>query len=282
MPRIDFGRFDRLLTRCVEIGTDPAAPSTVAFVHQRCLDAPARAFRAAHADLPRAESVWRKAKAEAQAALRGFDSTYRQARGVIRAFDPARELPDTLKRQRTDTDQILAIRALLKIVADHAGLAWADSLAQGAFGQEAPAVLEKLAAIEGAAKGLAAARRTRAEAFALAHVQFIAFKRLVRDAHGPHSHQYRKIHLRRASQAGEEETTEAVAVAAPVAAAAPVAVAAAAPVAVAVAAPARASDPVVAERAAATLMERNDIRCRGSESRPCARTALPALRGNSS
>jgi hypothetical protein len=232
MPRIDFRRFDRLLARCQEIAADPGVRPNVALVFSKKLDAPLRAFRAAHADLPGAMSRVRKARATCAAALRGFEAVHREARGVIHSFAPHIVLPPTLKSLRTDTDQRLAIQAMRKLLAEHAGEPWADALAQEVYEENALVVLQKLDQASAAATDLAGARAARVEAFRAAHTQFIAFKRVVRAVHGMHSHEYRSIHFRSVSRAKTNEEP------APVTASAPAPASVPAPVSAPVSAPA--------------------------------------------
>jgi hypothetical protein len=205
MSTIAYKKFDRLLTRCDDMGTAADAKLSVALVYKECLSGPAAAFRDAHAAIPAALTASRKEKAKTSALLDIFDGVYREARAVALAFEPALELPETLKSQPTDTDRANAIEALAKVFTDHAGASWADALAKGDFGTLAPSVVEQLGKSAKADKLLADARATRSTAFNEAHTQFMAFKNVVRQAHGQTSLEYRRIHVRVISGADKTE-----------------------------------------------------------------------------
>jgi hypothetical protein len=196
MTHIAYPRFDRLLARCTELATTEGVRHNVVLVHDLCLAPFARAFREAHANIPRAESMARKARVQAERALEQFDSVFREARAVALAFVPTLVLPETLAAQPTDTDKILGIRALMRIVEGHAGEAWAEEVAKGAFGAQAERVIELVRGVDAAVKGLEEARAVRAAAYKEARVKFYGFKRVVREAYGAKSWEYRRIHLR--------------------------------------------------------------------------------------
>lgn len=196
MPAIRFQKFDRLLSRCDEIGTADIAKPNVALVYKKCLAPASAAFHDAHSDVKTAESSARKQRAATDAMLATFDDTYGQTRAVVLAFESTLVVPETLKSQPTDTDRASAIKDLIKIIMDRTGTDWADDLAKGDFGAQAPAAIEQLGLSSKADTLLATARATRSTLFDQAHPVFMAFKNVVRRAHGQKSHEYRRIHVR--------------------------------------------------------------------------------------
>jgi hypothetical protein len=209
MSHIDYATFFRLLIRCEEIATAEGARPGVVLVHDRCLAPVAKSFRDAHTNMPAAQSAARKARATAAVTFASFDVLYREARAVVLAFVPTLVLPETLKSQPTDTDRVNAIRELCRILESNAGAIWADELRQGAFGAAAATAVLDLKAIAMADERFATARQARATLYKEARVQFFAFKRVVREAYGSKSHEYRRIHLR-GKAGGEAEKEEAV------------------------------------------------------------------------
>jgi hypothetical protein len=129
---------------------------------------------------------------------------------VAAAFVVGVVLPDTLKAQRTDTDQVDAIEDLVAIVDEHAGEPWAEVIASGEFGQKAPQTIKEIHEAIEANKGLSEARTARAAAYGPAYEAYLKFKRVVRDALGPASKQYKRIHFRDASTSAKEEAKPVV------------------------------------------------------------------------
>jgi hypothetical protein len=196
MRSIDYKRFARLLARCEEIAKAEDADPSVALLYTDLLEAPATSFRAAHKVIKDAETAAGTENGNASVSLDAFDGHYRAARAISLAYVPALAVPETLKRQPTDTDKKEAIKDLLGMVNKHAGSKWAEMLLEGNFGKLAPTVIDGLGDADGAATDLAKARTARAKAYGPAYVQYMAFKKVVREIHGEHSREYRRIHLR--------------------------------------------------------------------------------------
>lgn len=207
MGNIDHKRFHRILTRSDELGTDSAARPAVALVYKDLLQAPAAAYQNAHKAVIGGESSASKESKEAAEALFAIDKPYREARALALAYIPTLKLPDTLKRQPTDTDKVTAIEDLLDAVDEHVGVKWADEILGGDFGKLAPKVVKEMNESIAANKGLGAAREARAAAYGPAYEKYLAFKRVVREVHGPASKEYKRIHLRASS--GPEDEAEA-------------------------------------------------------------------------
>ncbi|MDC0748924.1 hypothetical protein [Polyangium mundeleinium] len=207
MSGIDYKRFHRVLTRSEELGVAPDARQVVSRVYADVLKAAAAAFLGAHKSVVAGESAAGKEGTEAAAALESIDRPYREARAVALAYVPTLRVPDTLKRQPTDTDKMTAIEALLDAIDDHVGSAWADDIVNGEFGKLAPQVVKEINESIDANKDLANAKQARAAAYGPAYEKYLAFKRVVRAAHGPASKEYKRIHLR-ASGAAEDDGAE--------------------------------------------------------------------------
>jgi hypothetical protein len=208
MANINFGRFKRLLTRCQEVASEPAMNAGVVAVHTGVLKPVADAYLKAHAAVIEGESELAAQSLEATMALSEMDTLYRVARSVLLAFKPGTVLPTTLRTQPTDTDRMNAIEDLLNALNKHAGEAWADQQIQGAFGVAGAKAVASMEEAVAANKTLSKARETRASAYGPAYDGYIAFKRVVRDALGSKSKQYKRIHLRDAD-AGENASSEA-------------------------------------------------------------------------
>jgi hypothetical protein len=206
MAAIDYVRFDRLVTRCAEIATEAGMKPSVVRVHDEILKSAAEAFRDAHQEVTASETSFSKENGEALNALAELDGPYRETRSVVLAFAPETKLPDTLKAQPTDTDKLNAIESLLDVLDEHAGQAWADEQAQSDFGKKAAGAVKELNEAITANKALSEARELRAKSYGPAYERYLRFKRVVRDALGPKSKQYKRIHLRGAGAAEEAGT----------------------------------------------------------------------------
>ncbi|MDI1480049.1 hypothetical protein [Polyangium sp. y55x31] len=206
MGAIDYKRFYRILTRCQELGTDAGARPVVGRVYADVLKGSAEAFLTAHKSVLAGESAAGKEGAEANAALVSIDQPYREARAVALAYVPTLAVPDTLKRQPTDTDKVNALEELLDAIDDHVGTPWADEIVNGEFGQRAPMVIKEIRESVEANTALANAKHARATAYGPAYEKYLSFKRVVREVHGPSSKEYKRIHLRAAS--GGDESAE--------------------------------------------------------------------------
>lgn len=141
---IDYDRFERVGTRCVEVGTDPGLPGIIGLVFKETAEAPIQAFLQTSTAVDNAMSSFRKENREALEALNKLDAPYRSARSAVLAVLPETVLPPTLKSLRTDTDKLNAIERLVDIIDDHAGNPWADTLLGGDFGQQAPKAVKEL------------------------------------------------------------------------------------------------------------------------------------------
>lgn len=201
MGGIDYSRFSRVLLRCAEVASEPDMKASVVQAYQDLLKAPAEAFLAADRAARKAEAVFKKEQREALEVLDALDKPYREVRSMVLAFAPESVLSDSLKTQPTDTDKVDALEKLLDALDDNAGEAWADELSQGTFGRiAANTVLEFNEAIA-ADTTLSRTRDERAAAYGPAYERYLRFKRVVRDAQGPKSRHYQRIHLRSATNA---------------------------------------------------------------------------------
>jgi hypothetical protein len=206
MAAIDYDRFVRVLTRCVELGADATLPPILGHVYKETAEGPITAFLAANKAVDTAMTAYSKENREALRALSDLDGPYRVARSAVLAMVPETVLPDTLKSYPTDTDKLNAIERLLDIVDDHAGKPWADTLLQGELGQKAPKTVKELTEAIAANKELGQVTMARAAAYGPAYEVYLRFKRVVRDTRGPGSKEYRRIHLRASpGAAGKDE-----------------------------------------------------------------------------
>jgi hypothetical protein len=204
MGAIDYERFYRVLTRCGEIAREQGMKASVVRVYLDVLKPAAERFRSAHKAVADAEAAFRKEASEALAALEALDGSYKETRSVVLSFEPHTALPDTLNATKTDTEKLNAIEALLDVLDDHEGEAWADEQEQSAFGQRAAGAVKEVNEAITANKALAAAGDLRAEAYGPAYERYLRFKRVVRDALGARSAHYKLIHLRGPSAADGE------------------------------------------------------------------------------
>lgn len=201
---IDYERFERIGARCKEIAEDTSLPPILAIVYDEVVKGPLEAFLTASKAVDTARSAFAKENGEALAALDEVDGPYRVARSSVLAVLPETVLPETLKSLPTDTDKVNAIERLTDVIDDHVGKPWADTLLAGPFGTLGPKVVKEITEAVAANLALSKAMRERAAAFGPAHEVYMRFKRVVRDALGPGSKQYRRIHLR-ASPGKKEE-----------------------------------------------------------------------------
>jgi len=203
---IAYERFARVITRCIEITNETDANPVVAGVFKETLANPAAAYLATDTAISTALTAFAKENREALAALASLDAPYRVARAAISAVLPGTDLPDTLKSLPTDTDQLNAITRMVDVIDDHIGKPWADALLTGEFGTKAPKTIQELEQSIAANKGLSKAKNDRAVAYGPTYELYLAFKRVVRNAYGPGSKQYRRIHLRASPGEGTEGT----------------------------------------------------------------------------
>lgn len=204
MAAMEYAKMARLLTRCTEIAEDVMVKPVVKTTYLGILESPALAYLNAERAVMKAESTYAKEASEAAAALEALDQPYREARSVVKAFVPTTNVPATLKQLPTDTDRLNAIETLVDVVDDYETTTWANDVLQGPFGQKAAATMAEFDEAITAHKRLGEARTTRANAFDPAYEAYLRFKRVVRDAYGATSVEYKRIHLR-GSSSGEAE-----------------------------------------------------------------------------
>jgi len=193
---IAYDRFARVVTRCIEIANETDANPVVVGVFKETFEKPATAYIATDTAISTAMTDFAKENREALAALAGLDGPYRMARAAISAVLPGTDLPDTLRTLPSDTDQLNAIKRMVDVIDDHVGKPWADALLTGEFGTKATTTINELEESIAANKGLSKAKSDRAAAYGPTYELYLAFKRVVRNAYGPGSKQYRRIHLR--------------------------------------------------------------------------------------
>jgi hypothetical protein len=203
---IDYERFARVVTRCIEVANEPGANPVVVSVFKETLADPAAAYLAGELAVSTAMTSFAKENREALDALVSLDGPYRVARSAVMAILPETKLPDTLKSQPTDTDKLNAIDRLIDLIDDHIGKEWADTLLQGEFGTMAPKASQELTESIAANKGLSKAKTERAAAYGPTYEKYLRFKHVVRNAYGPGSKQYRRIHIRASPGAGTDPT----------------------------------------------------------------------------
>jgi hypothetical protein len=191
------------------VAAEPDMATEITCVYAEVLANPSAIFRKSHDAVHVAESIAAEKTLQVRQMVDAFDPVYRAARSVVLAILPASKLPDTLKKQPTETEVVLAIETLVSIVESHAGAAWSDTLMSGRFGTLAPKVQAAMTESDEARNALAKARQQRADAYGPAYTGYLAFKRVVRDVLGPSSRQYRKLHPRK-SASQELETDEEV------------------------------------------------------------------------
>lgn len=170
--------------------------SIVTHVYQGALKPKAEIYRGAFDAIAVAESASGQATLAVDAAVEGLEAPYKAARSVVLAMAPATVVPATLSAQATDTDMLYAIKTLVDVISAHTGEAWADDLLKGEFGTKSADVMDAITKAISARKALDKAIDQRAGAFDPAYKGFVAFRRVVRDALGPSSKQYQRLHVR--------------------------------------------------------------------------------------
>jgi len=206
MAAIDFGRMERVLTRCEELAQQAETATSVKTVYRDLLAPLCKEYLEAHRAIAAAETSFAKENREAIEHLDALDQPYREARSVYVMYFPDAVLPGTLKVQATATERKNAIAYLLDLVDDHIGEKWADELLAGPFGQKAAQVIQEVDEATLASTQLSEARTRRANAYGRAYETYLAFKNVVRNTHGPKSPQYRRIHLRTKGTFADETT----------------------------------------------------------------------------
>jgi hypothetical protein len=194
--KIDYERFVRVIMRSMEVANEPNADPIVVSIYKQALADAAADYLALETAVSVAMTEFAKENREALEALVALDAPYRLARAAVLAILPDTHLPDTLKSQPTDTDKLQAIARLLDLIDDHVGEQWADVLLAGEFGTKAAKTTQEISEAIAANKVLSKARTDRAAAYGPTYEKYLRFKQVVRNAYGPGSKQYRRIHLR--------------------------------------------------------------------------------------
>jgi len=221
MSAIEYIRFVRILCRCVEVSLEPGLPAIIRQVYEVSAQSSVEAFFLRSKEVDQATEAFAKENREGLEALKELDGPYRVTRSAVSAIAMKVNLPDTLKAQPTDTDKLNAIEKLLDVLDDHAGEPWADDLLQGEFGTKGAKAVKELNEAIAANKALNKAQMDRAAAYGPAYEKYLRFKRVVRDALGPSSKQYRRIHLRASAGAAEGQDAPPASSDAPAAASSP-------------------------------------------------------------
>lgn len=193
-----YNRFARILLRCKETASEPGMDPVVVAVYKEGLETPATEYLSADDAVTKATTAHAKEGKEAHVALVELDAPYRVARAAVMTIRPenVKTLPDTIKSLSTDTDQLTAITSLLETINTYAGSPWADALLKGDFGVMATAAIKEMTEEIAANKALSKAKTERSAAYGPAHEKYIGFKRVVRNALGANSKQYKRIHMR--------------------------------------------------------------------------------------
>lgn len=205
MRRLNYAHLNRLLLRAEEVANEPGMNPVVKSIYDHTLKPKAEPYRAAFNAIAAAQSKSKKEGNEAETAVKALEPHYKTARSAVLAIEPSTVLPKTLSAQTTDTDTLYAIEQLIDAVDDYVGQTWADKLLSGDFGTASKKAVSELVESIAANKDLSTAINDRAKAFGPAYEAFIPFKRVVRDACGPSSKQYRRLHMR-AAKKGEGES----------------------------------------------------------------------------
>lgn len=195
---IKFDRFTRVILRCVEIREQADIEPIIIGVYDEALAGPASAYLSAAAALTEATIARQQKRTGVATALALLNAPYKAARSALKAIHPeyASSMPGTLKGLTTDTDKRHGILKLAGSIEEHAATAWADALLKGDFGARAAAAVTALDALVTANNDLARAKSGRAAAFEPAYERYLDFKKVVRDARGARSAEYKRIHLR--------------------------------------------------------------------------------------
>lgn len=203
---INYERFVRVLHRCAELGQQAGINPAIAHVYNVALAGPAEAYLNAESAVSDALMACEKENSEAFQALTFLETPFKVARSTLKAIHPetVKARPATLASLTTDTDKLKAIRWLHGEIKKHTGATWADALLAGEFGVKAEAALKEIGEAIDASKELTTAQMQRAGAYEPAYVKYVDFKQVVRDALGPGSKEYRRIHLRASPKRGKK------------------------------------------------------------------------------
>lgn len=207
---INHERLVRVLLRCVEISKQPDLSPAVLAVYNAALSGPASAYLTADAAVNDGLVKADKESSEAKESLAEIDGPYRTARSALKAVHPsaAKALPLTLKALPTDTDKLNAIQMLMGALQEHAGEPWADAFLGGEVAAKAQSATQNIEEAIAAGKALTKAKTDRAAAFGPAYAKYLDFKQVVRDALGPTSKEYKRIHLRASPGKGDADNAD--------------------------------------------------------------------------
>lgn len=205
MSALEYDFIYRILTRAAEVASEPGMNICVVNAYDGLLKGPSEVFCKAHQDVCDALGSYGKDTRDAVEAFDVLDTHYKLARTMVRAFAPEKILPDTLRSLATDTDKLNAIKSILGALSKHAGEKWADDILAGDFGAQGPKAAKDLEDAIASNKALAQARDARAEAYGLAYEKLVVFRRVVRDALGSRSKQYKRLQLKQRKSAAPEE-----------------------------------------------------------------------------
>jgi hypothetical protein len=195
----------RVLTRAAEVAAEPGMNICVINAYDGLLKGPSQAFCKAHEDVIDAMSSYGRDTRDAVEAFDVLDMHYKLARTMVLAFVPGTVLPDTLRSLTTDTDKLNAIKSILGALNKHVGEKWADDILAGDFGVQGPKAAKDLTDAIASNMALANARDSRAEAYGPAYEKLLLFRRVVRDALGARSKQYKRLQLKQRKKAADEE-----------------------------------------------------------------------------
>lgn len=208
MGELNYELLYRILVRCHEIRDEEGMKANVVRVYDGVLKDKASTYVEAHQAVTKAESANRKENKEADEALLVLDKPYKEVRTEVLAWVPTAVLPETLKALHTDTDKLTAIEALLDVIDEHGKEPWAVALLAGDFATTAAKTVKEINEAIASDKALASAKLTRAAAHGPAYEAHLPFKRVVREALGPTSKQYRRIHVRGSSAKSDDAPEE--------------------------------------------------------------------------
>ena len=191
--RMTHKQFFRLLARANEIASQPGMNKRVTQVHAAVFAPAADVYCENHEAVAVTESKLAAANLALEKTFAAFDGCYRATRSVALAFHPALKVPETLKRQTTDTDKLIAVTTLVDLVTSHATEDWAKDELAGEFGSLSQTYTAELNLVITNARLLSTAKQTRATLYPEAYEKFLSFKQVVKDTLGASSPEYRRL-----------------------------------------------------------------------------------------
>lgn len=207
---MDHPRFERLVVRAAEIGTEESGSAVVKRGYQERVKAELDAYLATHGALKRADEAARKERGEGSRALEVIEQPYNQARSAIRLHAPTAAVPPSLKSLDTDTDKLNALRSVRATLDDYDDApGWAKEIMQGPFGTSVDGTIREVAEAITATTSLDTAVKARSEAYAAAWDRFLLFRDLVRDSYGASSARFRRLHVRTGGKLAVEDPGDA-------------------------------------------------------------------------